>query len=121
MREVALHPTFIKISLALVRSRFHDIAMFLLPIIMSYTARPPEQKFRVSDHQTVMIFGLRTHFGGGKSTGFCLIYDSLEDMKKFEPKHRLARVGLKVRLGHMSTQSKTERTPDFPDEYLLSA
>ncbi|CAM9297084.1 unnamed protein product [Scytosiphon promiscuus] len=52
------------------------------------------KKFRVSDPTTVMLFGFRTHFGGGKSTGFCLIYDSIEDMKKFEPKHRLIRAGL---------------------------
>ncbi|CAM9253037.1 unnamed protein product [Hapterophycus canaliculatus] len=52
------------------------------------------KKFRVSDPTTVMLFGFRTHFGGGKSTGFCLIYDSVEDMKKFEPKHRLIRAGL---------------------------
>ena len=32
--------------------------------------------------------------GGGRSTGFALIYDSVEDVKKFEAKYRLARVGL---------------------------
>ncbi|CAM9270210.1 unnamed protein product [Sphacelaria rigidula] len=52
------------------------------------------KKFRVSDPTTVVMFGFRTHFGGGKSTGFCLIYDSVEDAKKFEPKYRLARCGL---------------------------
>jgi small subunit ribosomal protein S24e len=31
-------------------------------------------------------------FGGGKSTGFALIYDTLEAAKKYEPKFRLARV-----------------------------
>ena len=30
--------------------------------------------------------------GGGRSTGFALIYDSLNDVKKFEAKYRLARV-----------------------------
>nr|CAH7732669.1 unnamed protein product [Callosobruchus chinensis] len=39
---------------------------------------------------TLSVFGFRTNFGGGKSTGFGLIYDTLE----FEPKHRLARRGL---------------------------
>ncbi|EHA98509.1 40S ribosomal protein S24 [Heterocephalus glaber] len=39
-------------------------------------------------------FGLRTHFGGGKTTGFGMIYDSLDYVKKNEPKHRLARHGL---------------------------
>ena len=32
-------------------------------------------------------------FGGGKSTGFGLIYDTLEAAKRFEPKYRLIRVG----------------------------
>lgn len=42
----------------------------------------------------VFVFGFRTNFGGGKSTGFALIYDTLDFAKKFEPKHRLARHGL---------------------------
>ncbi|KAM3201766.1 hypothetical protein P3L10_029390 [Capsicum annuum] len=29
-----------------------------------------------------------THFGGGKSTGFGLIYDSVENAKKYEPNYR---------------------------------
>merc|ERR1711939_777057 len=36
---------------------------------------------------------MRTQYGGGKSTGFALIYDSVEAMKKFEPHYRLVRVG----------------------------
>lgn len=32
-------------------------------------------------------------FGGGKSTGFGLIYDTIDSAKKFEPKYRLIRVG----------------------------
>ncbi len=40
------------------------------------------------------VFGFRTNFGGGKSSGFALIYDTLDFAKKFEPKHRLARHGL---------------------------
>lgn len=40
----------------------------------------------------VFVFGFRTAFGGGKSTGFGLVYDTLDYAKKFEPKHRLARV-----------------------------
>lgn len=42
----------------------------------------------------MFVFGFRTNFGGGKSTGFALIYDTLDFAKKFEPKHRLARHGL---------------------------
>uniref|UniRef100_A0A9L0J4U6 40S ribosomal protein S24 n=1 Tax=Equus asinus TaxID=9793 RepID=A0A9L0J4U6_EQUAS len=39
----------------------------------------------------IFVFGFRTHFGGGKTTGFGMIYDSLDYAKKNEPKHRLAR------------------------------
>ena len=40
----------------------------------------------------IFSFGFRTQFGGGKSSGFAMIYDTLDYAKKFEPKHRLARV-----------------------------
>ncbi len=42
--------------------------------------------------ETTILFGFKTAFGGGKSTGFCLIYDSVEDAKRLEPKYRLVRV-----------------------------
>jgi ribosomal protein S24E len=44
------------------------------------------------EKEVVFVFGFRTAFGGGKSTGFALIYDNLESAKKFEPKYRLVRV-----------------------------
>lgn len=42
----------------------------------------------------IFCFGFRTQFGGGKSSGFALIYDTLDYAKKFEPKYRLIRVGI---------------------------
>ena len=42
----------------------------------------------------IFVFRFRTHCGGGKTTGFGMIYDSLDYEKKNEPKHRLARHGL---------------------------
>ncbi|KAI9475998.1 MAG: 40S ribosomal protein S24 [Benjaminiella poitrasii] len=51
-------------------------------------------KMYKSDKEVVSVFGFKTHFGGGKTTGFALIYDSVEALKKFEPKHRLVRIGL---------------------------
>ncbi|ELU08700.1 hypothetical protein CAPTEDRAFT_227401, partial [Capitella teleta] len=39
----------------------------------------------------VFCFGFKTQFGGGKTTGFALIYDTLDYAKKLEPKFRLAR------------------------------
>ena len=42
----------------------------------------------------VFCFGFNTNSGGGKSTGFALIYDSLDFAKKFEPRYRLVRQGV---------------------------
>ncbi len=47
---------------------------------------------KVQDPKCVFTFHFKSAFGGGKSTGFALIYDTLEDAKKYEPKHRLVRV-----------------------------
>ena len=46
--------------------------------------------YSVKDTQAISVFKFRTHFGGGKSTGFGLI--SVESAKKYEPKYRLIRV-----------------------------
>jgi small subunit ribosomal protein S24e len=45
-----------------------------------------------TDKNRVVTFGFRTQFGGGRSTGFALIYDDEASQKKFEPKYRLVRV-----------------------------
>jgi len=47
-----------------------------------------------ADPKLTILFGFKTKFGGGKSTGFCLIYDNKDSMMKFEPKHRMVRMGL---------------------------
>jgi len=50
--------------------------------------------YNCKDEQCIFLFQFKTQFGGGKSTGFGLIYDSLDAAKKFEPKYRLVRNGL---------------------------
>ena len=45
-----------------------------------------------TDKQRVVTFGFRTAFGGGRSTGFALIYDDETSQKRFEPRYRLVRV-----------------------------
>jgi ribosomal protein S24E len=55
----------------------------------------------------VSVFGFKTHFGGGKSTGFALIYDSAEAMKKFEPRYRLVRYGMATKVEKASRQQRT--------------
>ena len=49
-----------------------------------------------TEASSVVCFGFKTAFGGGRSTGFALIYDNLDAAKKFEPKYRLARVIITV-------------------------
>jgi small subunit ribosomal protein S24e len=51
-------------------------------------------KMYKADPKQVICFGFKTAFGGGRSTGFALIYDSLEVVKKFEHKYRQARAGI---------------------------
>ena len=63
------------------------------------------QKFKVGEDQ-VVLFGTKTKFGGGRSSAFCLIYDSLDSLKKFEPKHRL----LKKNLLPDAAKGKNRRT-----------
>jgi ribosomal protein S24E len=54
----------------------------------------------------ISVFGLRTQFGGGKTTGFALVYDSPEAMKKFEPNYRLVRVGLATKAERAGRQQR---------------
>ena len=54
----------------------------------------------------VNAFGLRTQYGGGKTTGFGLIYDDNKAMKKFEPHYRLVRVGMEKKKEKASRQQR---------------
>lgn len=76
------------------------ITKFIVDIIHPGRANVPKKELQEvvggmykTDSKLVVLFGFRTKFGGGKSTGFCLIYDTAEAMKKFEPKYRLVRMG----------------------------
>jgi small subunit ribosomal protein S24e len=60
-----------------------------------------------SSKDNVSVFGFRTQFGGGKSTGFALVYDSPEAMKKFEPHYRLVRYGQANKIEKASRQQRT--------------
>jgi small subunit ribosomal protein S24e len=63
------------------------------------------QLYKLSKDQ-VSVFGFRTQFGGGKSTGFALLYDSAEAMKKFEPHYRLVRYGQATKIEKASRQQR---------------
>merc|ERR1711939_201377 len=68
--------------------------------------------YKVHDTGCIMIFGLHTNFGGGRSAGFGLIYENKDKMKKFEPKYRLKRAGLggeKTRAGRRGKKDTKNR------------
>merc|ERR1712037_556634 len=42
----------------------------------------------------VNVFGVKKYYGGGRTRGYCVIYDNEESMKKYEPQYRAKRVAL---------------------------
>uniref|UniRef100_A0A8D9ELV0 40S ribosomal protein S24 n=1 Tax=Cacopsylla melanoneura TaxID=428564 RepID=A0A8D9ELV0_9HEMI len=64
------------------------------PSVKKTEIREKLSKMFKSKPENIFAFGFQTQFGGGKSTGFALIYDTLDIAKKFEPKYRLQRHGL---------------------------
>mmetsp|Transcript_18494 Transcript_18494/g.21243 ORF Transcript_18494/g.21243 Transcript_18494/m.21243 type:complete len:134 (-) Transcript_18494:37-438(-) len=46
------------------------------------------------DENCVSVYGLRTVFGGGKTTGFACIYDDFDSRQKYDQKHQMARDGV---------------------------
>ncbi|KAN0125213.1 Ribosomal protein L23/L15e core domain containing protein [Russula decolorans] len=83
-----------------------------------HSSRPPISRAELSqklgdiykvDKARVVPFGFKTLFGGGRSTGFALIYDSEEVQKKFEPRYRLVRAGLSPKVEKASRKLRKER------------
>lgn len=65
------------------------------PTVSKKEVREKLAKMYKTSAELVFPFKFKTQFGGGKSTGFAKIYDSLAQAKKFEQKFMLARFGLK--------------------------
>ena len=42
----------------------------------------------------IVVYGMSTANGGGRTSGFALIYDEAAFLKKYEPKYRLTRMGM---------------------------
>ena len=51
-------------------------------------------KMYKSDLDNVVVYGMKTKFGGGKSRCFAIVYDSLALRKKYDATHHLVRDGL---------------------------
>mmetsp|Transcript_14062 Transcript_14062/g.45054 ORF Transcript_14062/g.45054 Transcript_14062/m.45054 type:complete len:90 (-) Transcript_14062:152-421(-) len=50
--------------------------------------------FKAKDNQCVILFNFTTAFGGGKSRGYCCLYNTVEDAKKLHSRYILVRLGL---------------------------
>ena len=77
----------------------HDGALQMVEILHPNRASVPKTEVRErlakmygTTADVIVPHSFRCHFGGGRSTGFAQIYDSVDSAKKFEPKHRLWRV-----------------------------
>merc|ERR1711881_768571 len=67
------------------------------------TIREHLSKMYKTAADTVVVYGMSTAFGGGRSTGFANIYDSVAFLKKYEATHR------QVRMGHATKIEKKAR------------
>eukprot|EP00008_Paramoeba_atlantica_P009249 CAMPEP_0201484514 /NCGR_PEP_ID=MMETSP0151_2-20130828/8691_1 /ASSEMBLY_ACC=CAM_ASM_000257 /TAXON_ID=200890 /ORGANISM="Paramoeba atlantica, Strain 621/1 / CCAP 1560/9" /LENGTH=131 /DNA_ID=CAMNT_0047868221 /DNA_START=66 /DNA_END=461 /DNA_ORIENTATION=- len=67
------------------------------------------QMYKIDNPQLVVTFGLRTQFGGGRTSGFGLIYDNLESLKKFEPSFRKVRMGIEEKTERESRKLRKDR------------
>jgi len=47
-----------------------------------------------TDVQAIAVFGVKSKFGGGRSSGFALIYSNVDARKKFDSKLSLKRDAL---------------------------
>ncbi|KAJ3302128.1 ribosomal 40S subunit protein S24B [Kappamyces sp. JEL0829] len=82
------------------------------PNVSRVELREKLAKLYKSDAENIFVFGFKTIFGGGHSTGFALIYDSLDAAKKLEPKYRLIRHGLAEKKTVSSKQRKEKKNRD---------
>jgi len=65
--------------------------------------------YKVTDPSCILLYGFKVAFGGGRSTGFGMIYDSLVAAKKYEPKYRLTRFGMGKAKGVARKQRKERK------------
>ena len=81
------------------------------------------RKFKTAT-ENVVLFGFKSKFGGGRATGFGLIYDSKDALTKFEPKARLQRAGLvekKVGKGRRLKKENKNKTKKLRGKAKLNA
>lgn len=64
--------------------------------------------YNIKDFSTIFLFGFKTRFGGGMSTGFGFIYNNIKAARQFEPRYRLVRNGL-LEINRVSSKQRKEQ------------
>lgn len=65
--------------------------------------------YGVADEKQISLFGFQYAFGGGRTTGFGLIYDDVSSALSLEPKYRLVRKGMGKPRGGSRKQRKERK------------
>merc|ERR1712091_815880 len=86
----------------------------LKEMISEYLSKAKGHK---ASKEATSIFGMKTCFGGGKSTCFALVYDDVDAAKKMEPKYRQIRSGFQeansLKVGRKQRKEKKNREKKF--------
>eukprot|EP00300_Choanocystis_sp_HF-7_P042286 c9046_g1_i1.p1 GENE.c9046_g1_i1~~c9046_g1_i1.p1 ORF type:complete len:154 (+),score=13.90 c9046_g1_i1:49-462(+) len=71
--------------------------------------------YKVQDPRCVQVYGVKTDYGGGRSSGFALVYDNFDVCLKIEPKHRLRKdgIGKKRDVGRKTRKERKNRAKKF--------
>ena len=64
--------------------------------------------YKKEQKDCVVVYGLHTSYGGGKTTGFVNIYDSLDHLKKNEKRSMLVRLGLAEKIEKKARQQRKQ-------------
>merc|ERR1712227_147255 len=87
----------------------------IVDVIHPNTATPKKSEVRESLAKNykvapdqIIAFGFKTQFGGGKTSGFAMIYDSVEAAKKAEPRYRLIHHGLAEKVDKKARKQRKE-------------
>ncbi|CAL5371493.1 unnamed protein product [Camellia sinensis] len=115
LHQTSLGSLMIIILIRTVNYNLSKLRQFIIDVL--HPGRPNVSKAELKEKlsrmyevpNAIFVFKFRTHFGGGKSTGFGLIYDSVENAKKYEPKYRLIRNGLDTKVEKSRKQLKERK------------
>ncbi|GCA62123.1 ribosomal protein S24e [Kipferlia bialata] len=65
--------------------------------------------YHITNKDTIVLTGFKTHFGGGFTSGFCRVYDDLKHLQKVEAKFVQCRMGLAKRVERSRKQIKMQK------------